>query len=106
MRLPLRSKYRFSIALLMFSGLGRPSRSRAIQSYILNVKMYGVVLISRTRLLRPELWRVPGGIRYRPCFTAGSALMYFGTSSGVAVSWLRVRAASNSSGTMSSLNPR
>src|SRR5688572_16543950 len=70
-RSPARSKYRFSNARRMFSDRGFPSRSMRIQSYILNVKMYGVALISSTRLPTPEQWIVPLGIRNRSCFFAG-----------------------------------
>ena len=52
-------------------GLGCPSRPRRIQSYILKVKMYGVALISSTRLSAPALCTVPFGIRNRSCFFAG-----------------------------------
>jgi len=45
-----------------------PYRSMRYQSYILRVKMYGVALISKTRLPLPEPWIVPLGMRRRSCF--------------------------------------
>ena len=51
---PFRSKFKFSKARSMFNGLGLPSKSKRCQSYILNVKIYGVALISSTMLFIPE----------------------------------------------------
>ena len=50
-------------ACLMLMGRGFPSSPMRPQSHILNVKMFGVALISSTREPEPEQWIVPPGIR-------------------------------------------
>ena len=57
----VRSHWMLAAPWSMWIGRGRPSRPRRSQSHSLNVKMYGVALISSTMLSAPEQCTVPAG---------------------------------------------
>ena len=70
----VRSHWMLAAPCSRWIGRGLPSRPSRPQSHILNVKMYGVALISSTIASAPEQCTVPAGIRKWSCFLAGHLL--------------------------------
>ena len=56
------------------------SENNEFPPFTLNVKIYGVALISNTIFPAPEQWIVPAGIEMWSCFLTGSLFIYFSAS--------------------------